>query len=117
MKLNVKKKIVPNYGNPILNVAYEKYNNGENVTYEEFVIMLSTNDELWFGYDGCEFFIEHTGPNIVSMCITRLDGPRDVMERCEQFASIIDLLDNFRINDKRIRDVWESVFSTVCIKP
>ena len=78
--------------------------------------MLSTNDELWFGNDGCEHFIEHTGPNLVSMCVTRIDGPHDVMERCEQFASVIDLLDNFRINDKRIRNVWENVFSTIYTK-
>ena len=116
MKNFSKREFTPNYGNPILNAAYKKYDNGEHITYEEFVIMLSTNDELWFGYDGCEYFIEHTGPNLVSMCVTRLNGPRDVMERCEQFVSVIDLLDNFRINDKRIRDVWENVFSTIYTK-
>lgn len=116
MKFFSKREFTPNYGNPILNAAYKKYGNGEHITYEEFVIMLSTNDELWFGYDGCEYFIEHTGPDLVSMCVTRLNGPCDVMERFEQFVSVIDLLDNFRINDKRIRDVWENVFSTIYTK-
>lgn len=114
MNIFTKREFTPNYGNPILNAAYKKYGNGEHITYEEFVIMLSTNDELWFDYDGREYFIEHTGPNLVSMCVTRFEGSHGVLESTEAFVSVIDLLDNFRINDKRIRDVWEKVTFTNC---
>ena len=44
-------KFKHNYGSELLNNAYEKYFKGEYITYEEFVIMLSTNDELYFMYD------------------------------------------------------------------
>jgi hypothetical protein len=101
-----------NYGNEILSVAYEKFFRGGYITYEEFVIMLSTNDELWFEYDGLEYFIEHTSPNVVSMCVTRINGPNDILERNEPFASIIELLEKFRIGEKRIRDIWDDVVFT-----
>ncbi|MBO5323694.1 MAG: hypothetical protein J6A88_06310 [Oscillospiraceae bacterium] len=112
MKFIAKRKSAANYGSPILNAAYEKFINGQHMTYEEFVLMLSTNDELWFMYNDLEYFIEHTGPDLVSMCATRIDDPNDSPVINEPFVSVIDLLDNFRINGKRIRDVWENVSFT-----
>lgn len=63
-------KFKPNYGSELLNNAYEKYFKGEYITYEEFVIMLSTNDELYFMYDEKEYQIEYTDNGIVHMCVS-----------------------------------------------
>ena len=46
-------KFKHNYGSELLNSAYEKFFKGEYITYEEFVIMLSTNDELYFSQSLC----------------------------------------------------------------
>ena len=37
-----------NYGSEIINNAYSKYFSKQKITYEEFIILLSTNDELIF---------------------------------------------------------------------
>ena len=43
-------KFKHNYGSEVLNNAYENFYKGEHISYEEFVIMLSTNDELYFSF-------------------------------------------------------------------
>lgn len=101
-----------NYGNELLNNAYEKFFKGESITYEEFVIMLSTNDELYFMYNGREYQIEHTGKGIVHMCVSRFDNDGIILERNEKFSSIIDLLNNFEIDGKRIHEIWSNVYFT-----
>ena len=101
-----------NYGSKILNEAYEKFFEGEHLTYEEFVIMLSTNDELYFMYDEKEYQVEHTGKDIVHMCVTRYEDNKEILERYEKFSSIIELLNNFKINGKSLYEIWPNVHFT-----
>ena len=51
-------KFKHNYGSEVLNNAYENFYKGEHISYEEFVIMLSTNDELYFMYNKKEYQID-----------------------------------------------------------
>lgn len=101
-----------NYGSELLNNAYEKFFEGEKITYEEFVIMLSTNDELYFMYDGKEYQIEHTGKGVVHMCVSRLENGKELLEKSEKFSSVIDLLQCFKIEGKSIHEIWSNVHFT-----
>ena len=103
-------KFKPNYGSDLLNKAYEKFFKGEHLAYEEFVIMLSTNDELYFMYQGKEYQIEHSGNNIVHMCVSRYEKNNIILERNEKFGSIIELLANFKIAGKSIHEIWPNVY-------
>ena len=105
-------KFKQNYGSELLNNAYEKFFKGEYVTYEEFVIMLSTNDELYFMYDEKEYQIEYTDNSIVHMCVSRYENNKVILERNEKFNSIIELLDNFKIEGKSIHEIWENIHFT-----
>lgn len=101
-----------NYGSELLNKAYEKFFKGEHVSYEEFVIMLSTNDELFFMYNGREYQIEHSGNDIVYMCVSSYENNRSILERNEKFNSIIELLNDFKIDGKSIHEIWSNVHFT-----
>lgn len=101
-----------NYGSELLNNAYEKFFRGDFISYEEFVIMLSTNDELYFMYNGKEYQIEHNGNDAVHMCVSRFENDKIILERNEKFSSIIELLNKFEIDGRRIHEVWSNVYFT-----
>lgn len=92
-----------------IEIAYEKYYNKQKITYEEYVLMLATNDEIYFLYANDEYQIVYDTSESVSMCITEFKGAKKVSGRSESFLSIIELLDKFRIEGKRIRDIWDEV--------
>ena len=92
-----------------LELIYDRYYKGQKITYEEYILMLVINDELSFLYTNNEYQIVHESDEYVSMCITEFEGDTKVSERSEHFSSIIDLLDQFRIKGKRIRDIWDEV--------
>lgn len=92
-----------------IEIAYEKYYNKQKITYEEYVFILATNDEIYFLYANDEYQIVYDSSESVSMCITEFKGTQKVSGRSESFSSIIELLDKFRIEGKRIRDIWDEV--------
>ena len=92
-----------------LELIYDRYYKGQRITYEEYLLLLETNDEIDFLYADNKYQIIHESNDIVSMCITEYKGSQKVSERSEQFSSIIELLDKFRIEGKRIRDIWDEV--------
>lgn len=85
-----------------------RYYEKQKITYEEYVILLATNDEVWFIYKDKEYQVEHDLKH-VAMCITRYEGKIGILEYHEKFSSVIELLDKFKIEGKRIRDIWEAV--------
>jgi len=93
----------------ILNNAYKKFFKDEHITYEEFVIMLSTNDELYFNYNEREYQVEYVGGKSVYMCVTKLENGKTILERKERFNSLIDLLTHFKVDGKTIHEIWPSV--------
>lgn len=97
------------YGNEILDRAYEKYFKHQKITYEEYVIMLATNDEIWFWYHDAEYQVDHGLPDCTCMYITKYEDDQKVSERYEKFTSIIDMLQNFRVEGKAIKDIWYDV--------
>lgn len=92
-----------------IEIAYEKYYNKQKITYEEYVLMLATNDELFFYYANAEYQVVYDSSESVSMCVTKFKGTEVVSSYGESYSSIIELLSNFRIDGKRICDVWDEV--------
>ncbi|MDR2822212.1 MAG: hypothetical protein LBV58_01490 [Acholeplasmatales bacterium] len=87
-----------------------KYNNNQKITYEEFVVLLFvTNDELWFWYEDAEYQIDHGISEITSMCMTKYDKEQKEIVRIENYSSIIELLDKFKIKNKNIKEIWNDV--------
>ena len=97
------------HNNSILDDAYRRYYNNQAITYEEYVIMLATNDELWFWYNNTEYQVAYTIPGMTTMYATKYDGGKKISEYSENYKSIIDMLDNFKINGRCIKDIWSEV--------
>ena len=92
-----------------IEIAYEKYYNKQKVTYEEYVLMLATNDEIFFWYADTEYQIVYDSDKYVSMCVTKFKGTQVVLGYSESYSSIIELLTKFRVEGKRICDIWDGV--------
>lgn len=93
-----------------LEIAYDKYHKHEKISYAEYEMMaINTIDEIWFFYNNTEYQIDYGLPNITAMYITEYDGKQKVSERSENYSSVIELLDQFRIDGKTIKEIWESV--------
>lgn len=71
--------------------------------------MLTSNDEIWFWYDDTEYQVSYAVPNMVTMNATKYEGTQKISEHSEDYRSIIDMLENFRIDGKPIRDIWSEV--------
>ena len=98
-----------NYGNEILNNAYDKYFKKQKVTYQEFVLMLSTNDELEFYCKDLKFQIIYESKNIVAMYVTKYNEKEKVSLDITRFNSLKELLDKFKIDGKTIKEIWYKV--------
>lgn len=93
-----------------LEIAYDKYYKHEKISYAEYEMMaLATKDEIWFYYNNTEYQIDYGLPNITAMYVTEYKNKQKVSERSENFSTINELLDKFRIDGKTIKDIWESV--------
>ena len=114
MKLFKRKELKHEYGNKVINNAYEKFFAGEHMTYEEFIMMLATNDELYFMYNDREYRIGYDNKDSVSMCVTKYEDGTLITERYEVFATLIELLYNFKVDGKTIREIWSNVYFTKC---
>lgn len=95
--------------NSIFDVVHEKYTNKKRITYEEYVILLATNDEIWFWYKDTEYQVDHGVPESTTMFITKYNGKTKISENSETFENIIDMLTNFKVEGKLIKDFWENV--------
>lgn len=95
--------------NNIFDIAHEKYSKKQKITYEEYVIILATNDEISFVFNDTEYQVVHINPEVTEMCISKIDENKLIFERSEKYSSIIDMLNNFRIDGKRIIDIWDNV--------
>ncbi len=97
------------YGNAVLDQAYYKYVNRQNITYEEYVILLSTNDEIEFVYNNKIYQVIHESNNVTAMYIYNYINEIKSFERSENFSNIIELFEKFRINGKRLMAIWDDV--------
>ncbi len=97
------------YGNVYIDEAYDKFFNKQKITYEEYVLILALNDEIDFLYHNKIYQIIHETEKIVSMCVYQFNDKQKMLVKSDSFINIIALLDTYRIDNKRIRDIWEEV--------
>ena len=90
-------------------LAYYKRDSGQKITYDEFVLMLTTNDELLFEYGNATYEVIHSKPNIITFYVTEYENGKLKFERSEDYSSANELLINARIENKAIKDIWEFV--------
>lgn len=91
------------------NIISYRYNEGQKITYEEFVILLFVGEEIDFIYKDTQYYIIHSSVNVTSMFITELKSEQNAPEKREDFSNIFALLNNFRINGKKISEIWDGV--------
>jgi hypothetical protein len=92
-----------------VNIAYDKHRKKQKVTYDEFAMMLLTNDELFFEHNNIAYEVVHNSP-IVFFCINVVyDNGKSTAERAEEYSNIVDLLQKVRIGGKAIREIWDFV--------
>lgn len=62
-------------------------------------------------YNKREYQIEHPGNDILFMCVSRYENNRLILERNKKI-SIIELLNDFKIEDKSIHEICSNVYFT-----
>ncbi len=90
----------------IFELTHEKYRNKIPISYEEYVILLSTNDEIWFEYKELEYQVNRSDSDTTSMIVSRINGSKYTVVRVEDYQSIVDLLHNFRVDGLLIKEIW-----------
>jgi len=81
----------------------------ENLTYEEFVLLLSINEELDFEYSGILYSIVHNPPFVFLGRNVVYENGKYTTEKVAQYSTVFDLLDLTRIDNKAIKDIWEFI--------
>ncbi len=92
-----------------IEIAYYKLDNGKPISYEEYILLLSTNDEIWFLYNDTEYQVVHESEQIISMCSTRFERTQRILINCQKYSSLNELLEKFRIDGKTIKEIWNNV--------
>lgn len=73
----------------IFDIVMKKYQNKEKITYEEYVILLSTNDEIWFVHDNIEYQVDHSEVNLTSMYSTEYLEGKEIINKCDTYKNIV----------------------------
>ena len=88
-----------------------KYYEKKRLTYEEFVCLAMTGDEIEFFLKNTLYQIDHGLPEITAMYITKFKDGKKVNEKSINYDSIIELFDQFKIDGKKIRELWDDISS------
>lgn len=96
------------YAEKIELISY-KYYEKMKITYEEYVLLALTNDEIWFYYNDKLYQIDHGLKNVTAMYVTEFKNKEKISEQSIEYKSVIDLLSNFRVDGKKISEIWDKV--------
>ena len=91
-----------------LDLISSKYYSKQKITYEEFVL-IALSDEVEFFYNDKLYQIDYGKIGATCLFITTYIDKQVISECNEEFSSIIELFDKFRIDGKRISEIWENV--------
>lgn len=78
-------------------------------TYESFLLKLISNEELDFKYKDIMYSIIHNPPYIYLGRNVIFCNHEYKTEKWEQYSSISQLLENFTIGGKKIKELWEDI--------
>lgn len=93
-----------------IELAYYKHSAKQKVSYDEYVLMLSTGDELSFEYkDAIYENVLGEDPGSVYFCKITYKGDIVVKQECEMYENINEMLNKVRICGKTIKDIWNDV--------
>lgn len=89
---------------------HNKYTSKQKITYEEYVILLSTNDEIWFCYNNKMFQVTHPTEYSVLVYIVDCMDVRVCKGETLEYSNIIEMLQEYKIDGKRICEIWDKVY-------
>ena len=90
-----------------IDFAYYKLDIGEEISYDEFVLMLSTGDELCFTHDDIVYEIYYESPCSIIFYRGEYRGTEKISSSQEEYSTIVELLDKVRIQEKTIEEIWD----------
>ncbi len=80
--------------------------------YDNFLLRLINNEELEFKYKGITYAVVHDPPYVYIFRNVIFANKKYTTESYERYSSIYQLLDSFKIDGKKIEDIWYKI--TVC---
>lgn len=78
-------------------------------TYENFLLRLNSNEELDFKYKDVMYSIIHNPPYIYLGRNVIFCNNKYKVEKWEQYLSIFQLLKEFEIDGKKIKELWDDI--------
>lgn len=81
-------------------------------TYQILLLRLMNNEELDFEYNDIRYSIVHNPPYIYLGRNVIFRNNEYKTEEVEQYSSIFELLDQFTIEGKKIKELWKDI--TLC---
>ncbi|MCL2522504.1 MAG: hypothetical protein FWE36_06560 [Erysipelotrichales bacterium] len=98
-----------------LELVYDKYHKKQKIFYEEYVMMALANDEIYFCYNNTEYEIDHGTKDVVVFFIKKYnENYQTISEKKETYSSVIELLNQVRIDGKLIREIWNQTHFGIC---
>ena len=91
-------------------IINDKYQEKQKISYEEYVVLLSTNDEILFCYRDKMYQITHPTDDVTIMYTLECEDITSLVEKSKEYSDIIDLLLNYQIEGKRIIQIWPDVY-------
>ena len=105
MKNKIESKII---NDKVKLIELKRQHKGK-ITYEEFALLLSINEELDFEYNNILYGIIHNPPKVFIGINVVYNEDKCTTERFEEYSNVEEMLNNFEINGKTIKDIWENV--------
>jgi len=81
-------------------------------TYESFLLRLMSNEELDFKYKDIRYSIIHNPPYVYLGQNVIFSNNEYKTEKVEKYLSIHQLLEQFTIEGKKLRELWDDI--TLC---
>lgn len=83
-----------------------KYYEKQFITYEEFVL-LALFDEVEFAYKDKLYQIDYGLCGVVSIFVIQERDNKSIKNQSFNYISIFELLNEFKIDGKKIREIWD----------
>lgn len=108
--------LLKNYNELTFNEQIEliscKYYEKKPLTYEEFVCLAMTGDEIEFFFKNILYQIDHGFHEVTAMYITKFKDGKKIKEESKNYSSIIELFDQFTIEGKKLRELWDDIITS-----
>lgn len=64
---------------------------------------------MWFSHNNIIYEIDHGHSDYITIFITEFDNNNNKIVKSENYSSLIELFDKFRIDNKTIKELWQDI--------